>query len=184
MSHRSRAYISLVMELGVVIPSNKASIPSKVVDSLDNPGKQAAKKTHAKSADSVSNVHVLSPPNPTLETRGTQQCPSEIHPRYSLFYYGCSPKVYRCIPADPTVQDTYRSLLQISTVFNDRDTARDIVPMLQMKPFWSTGSTCYSWIDEPYFRGLKELTGDEQSDEVLIGDTHFRWMLTEAIKEH
>ena len=169
MLHRSRPYISLVMELGVVIPSNKASIPPKVVDSLDNSSKQA-KKTHAKSAGSVSNVHVLPPLNPTLETRSTQQNQLEIHPRYSLFYYGCSPKVYRCIPEQQS--GNYRSLLQIASVFNDRDTARDIALMLQMKPFWSTGSICFSWINEPYFRGVEKLTGDKQSDEILIGDAN------------
>lgn len=58
-------------------------------------------------------------------------------------------------------------------MFNDRDTARDIAPILQMKPFWSTGSTSFSSVHDPYFRGLEELTGDEQSDEVLIGGTHF-----------
>ena len=165
-SHRNRPYISLVMGLGVVNPTNKASIPSKVVDSLDNPSKHPANRTRANSAD----THLPPLLNPALESQSARQSQSEIHPRYSLFYYGCSPKVYRCIPEQQS--GNYRSLLQIATVFNDRDTARDIAPMLQMKPFWSTGSICFSWINEPYFRGLEKLTGDKQSDEILIGDAN------------
>ena len=180
-SHRNRPYISLVMGLGVVNPTNKASIPSKVVDSLDNPSKHPANRTRANSAD----THVPPLLNPALESQSARQSQSEIHPRYSLFYYGCSSKVYRCIPNQLNIEETYRSLLHIATVFNDRDTERDIAPILQMKPFWSTGSACFSWIHEPYFRGLKELTGDEQSDEVLTGDANnFGVMFTSVTKMH
>lgn len=166
-AYRTRPYISLVMELGLVVSSNSAAIPSKVVDFLDQCGGYNPPPTSQKKHQvhlSVSNVHVTLPP----ARRKIRTSSDPIHPRYSLFYHGCSHKVYRCIPDTTAARDVCRTLLQIPTVFNDRPSNRPIEPVLQMKPFWNSGSNCFTWINEPYLKP-KSQQNEPEDEEVLIG---------------
>ena len=151
-AHRSRPYISLVMELGVYGGGEKTLLHRKVVSSyLDKCTPVSYEKTHR--PQKISTGIPLE-----KKTRNTD------HLRYSLFFYGCSHHIYRVI--SPSSQH-YKNLLHISSIFDDHPTGRPIEPVLAMKPYWKAGSTCFSWIDEPYFKGLPE----EMPTEVEEGDT-------------
>lgn len=172
LAYRTRPYISLVMELGVIREGEREPIKPMVVEKLDNSShstsqpKEHLVRSHKPQQPSVSQIEVATAP--TKETRSRTS--EEAHPRYSLFFYGCSEKVYRCIPADR--RGIYKTLLQIGGILGDHPPNRPIDPVLQMKPFWTIGDNCFSWVNEHSFRPKDTSESSEPSDGVVAGSAY------------
>ncbi|PPQ94721.1 hypothetical protein CVT25_009576 [Psilocybe cyanescens] len=148
-AYRSRPYISLVMELGKTVQEEHQR--SLVVNDIDN-GK---------------NIQVEAP-------LSKKHHPRTSHPRYSLFFYGRSHRVYRCIPHDGVTLSLYNRLLDIyanaSFMFYTYPQDRDAKYVQQMKPFWTMGADCSHWVDDKMLNGpWPTCLAAGEIEEVLIG---------------
>ncbi|KAH9481110.1 hypothetical protein JR316_0005630 [Psilocybe cubensis] len=173
-ANKSRPYISLVMELGK--PVNKKKTPSLVVEATDHwiqkgkplPKPESKPTTGPRShRPNLSHVESAAPP-----TR--KKYASERHPRYSLFFYGRSHRVYGCIPEDQSTQDAYDALLNIgaspSSMFDAHPKGRDQKYVYQMKPFWTIGKDCLHWVEDEFLNYSALTKAEEKSEKVLVGD--------------
>ncbi|KAF9557770.1 hypothetical protein CPC08DRAFT_710179, partial [Agrocybe pediades] len=147
--HRSRPYISLVMELGVYTGENvKPSIPRFIMKHLDIPATDSHRQkmpvqTHQPRQPSI--VEAL--PNLNLSNKrprrtNTAYRTHPTHPRYSLFFYGCSSQVYRVIPKGST---DHKTLLNVDSLFSDYPDERRVEGVFQLKPFWCADRAVLSW---------------------------------------
>ncbi|KAJ3493607.1 hypothetical protein NLJ89_g10979 [Agrocybe chaxingu] len=133
----SRPYISLVMEIGVEKLRDAQS--AYVQTRLDQMTVSISNKL------SPSRIGVVAHKPPTKITpRATSKANiTQIHPRYSLCFYGCSPEVYGCIPKE--AEHIYKFLLQLSDMVPDHPQPSSISAVLRMKPFWRTNCQSYDW---------------------------------------
>ncbi|KAF4615349.1 hypothetical protein D9613_003426 [Agrocybe pediades] len=143
--HRSRPYISLVMELGVYTGKDvKPSIPRFIMKHLDDPTTDSMPvQTHQPRQPSI--VEAL--PNLNLSNKrprrtNTAYRTHPTHPRYSLFFYGCSSQVYRVIPKGST---DHKTLLNVDSLFSDYPDERRVEGVFQLKPFWCADRAVLSW---------------------------------------
>ncbi|KAH9475813.1 hypothetical protein JR316_0011373 [Psilocybe cubensis] len=173
---KRRPYISLVMELGK--PVKQKNPPSLVVEATDDwiqKGKPQPKPESNPTTGPRSHrpnlSHVESQPPPTKKKYA-----SERHPRYSLFFYGRSHRVYGCIPEDQSTQDAYNALLNIgaaASFMNMIDAypeGRDRKYVYQLKPFWTIGKDCLHWVEDESLNYSMLTKAEEKSEEVLVGD--------------
>ncbi|PPQ86745.1 hypothetical protein CVT25_012382 [Psilocybe cyanescens] len=154
-TYKSRPYISLVMELSK--PVTEKLPPSLVVNVTDN----------RKKVESEKQIQKTHGPLKMHYSRTS-------HPRYSLFFYGRSHRVYGCIPDDQSTQDAYNTLLNIgavaSSMINALPEGRDRKYIYQMKPFWTIGKDCFHWVEDEFLNDPASTGVEEESEEVLIGD--------------
>jgi hypothetical protein len=130
----ARPYISLVMELGV-----QNAIPTKPKTGKTKPTRAARNSKSTKDP-------VQATPS-KLDVRQQGRCvhPSDPHPRYSIFAYGCSETVYKGILR--TQRDAYQHLLGTRSFLVDHPRQDDATldAIRQLKPFWSSGLPSYQW---------------------------------------
>ncbi|KAH9481122.1 hypothetical protein JR316_0005642 [Psilocybe cubensis] len=157
---KRRPYISLVMALGRPVKVRRP--PSLVVQTTDKPEAKPTSKPNLSRTESNA-----------APSTGKEKHPA--HPRYSLFFYGRSHRVYGCIPEDQSTQDAYNALLNIgaspSSMFNAHPKGRDQKYVYQMKPFWTIGKSCFYWVEDEF---LNHSEAQDESDEFLealfVGD--------------
>ena len=129
----ARPYISLVMELAIMQTEDKnpARLVSDLLDAVKpetNPTSTKKDTTSKKTESMLSQAkptsnkghksqgsQVLTAPQPTRQ--GTCLKRADMHPRYSLFIYGCSQTVYRHV--NGSSRANYLKLLQIGSIFGD-----------------------------------------------------------------
>jgi len=60
-------------------------------------------------------------------------------------------------------RDTYKFLLANRDILDEHPRKDDetLKAVRAMKPFWSAGPNCYSWINEPFLRRYQEFSDDE-----------------------
>ncbi|RXW24926.1 hypothetical protein EST38_g939 [Candolleomyces aberdarensis] len=142
LSHQTRPYISLVMELGV-LSARQAPVRRKIVKILDKLPIVEKPGSKLKAAGSLSKVSTSAP----VQSEDNSKEP--VHPRYSLFFYGRSHKVYRCLRHS---EEVYAKLLQVGGLLEAHSSQRPLKPVLRMKPFWCAGEESFGWLDEPYVK--------------------------------
>ncbi|KAF9503396.1 hypothetical protein BS47DRAFT_1356260, partial [Hydnum rufescens UP504] len=131
----SRPYITLVAELGIQLPiAPEATAKAKVK------GKPA-----------------FISPEPKLIAH-----PKDVHPRYSIVAYGCSNTVYNVISA--LDRPVFNFLLANRDILAEhpRPDEESLRAVRRMKPFWSAGSECYAWVNEPPLRNYEHLDDDDE----------------------
>jgi hypothetical protein len=171
----TRPYVTLVVELGVQHPfSSAASTQAIIRDKLrrsapppPTPVLETPRKPKVvKELTTPSKIHI--PKQPDRITH-----PRDVHPRYSIFAYGCSDTVYRVISRSD--RNVYKLLLAHRDLLDEhpRTDDKSLHAVRKMKPFWSAGAGCYHWIEEPYlqkYEALQDADDDGVSDDrVLIG---------------
>ena len=88
------------------------------------------------------------------------------HPRYDIYAYGCSPTVYGVVKS----KHTFARLLGSRGFLAEypRQDAECMASICQMKPMWTTGPECYSWVQNDLLN--TSLCAISQSrDEILAG---------------
>jgi hypothetical protein len=160
-SLHKRPYISLVMELGVQRKPNP--VATTHVKTKVNATTQPRVTKNVKPA-----IHTTTKPTPSklsLGQPGRLAHPTDHHPRYSIFAYGCSDTVYKGIA--PAQRGTYQLLLGSRDFLSDhpRQDESSLSSVRMMKPFWSVGLPCWHWLQES---PLKQMSFD---DDGAIDDT-------------
>lgn len=172
VAYRTRPYISLVMELGVVQGPQKPAIRRQAVEFLDKAVRESKTKPNRPKSGkhdkkpSISKIKTTTPPTRKVANREVANSSTTVHPRYSLFFYGRSHKVYGCIVA--TDDAKYANLLKVRSLLDAHPLTRSLGPVLQMKPFWCTGVNAFDWVNEPYFN--KSEPGDTITREDTVED--------------
>ncbi|KAJ8519125.1 hypothetical protein ONZ45_g3865 [Pleurotus djamor] len=140
-----RPYITIVMELGITgdKPSTEARTPHKVVEAMDN---MQPPPSTSEGSSLLPQVQVTQ-----VGRKSVRLAPTTVHPRYSIFIYGCTPAVYACMEANSEHQ--YAKLLQTRDVLADHPRKSSIEDVRKMKPFWSVGVPYSSWVDDPFLSG-------------------------------
>jgi hypothetical protein len=148
-----RPYIALVAELGLQPPiSAAATMPShmstKVCHFTPEPPKEPTV-----TRTSQTSLEQLDVPNHPARIRH----PSDVHPCYSIFAYGCSDKVYGIINGQSN--RSYALLLRNHDMLDEhpRLDADSLGAVQALKPFWSAGLNCYCWIDDEYLQKYQVL---------------------------
>jgi hypothetical protein len=160
-----RPYFTLVAELGVQLPISKAATTSsKVVKNLSNP---TSSKPKTQTGGVVSTSLATPSKLRTQEQPSRISHPTDVHPRYSFFVYGCSNTMYKVI--NPSDRALYKFLLGHRDLLDEhsRQDAQSLNAVRRMKPFWSVGPECYSWIDVPMLQNYQEWKDD--AGELLVG---------------
>jgi len=143
--YANRPYISLVMELGVAPTAPpSARTPAKIITS--KPQRQDARRNPNPIPYSPSRVKILDPP----QRQSHRKVAVNTHPRYSIFVYGCDSDVYRCIPRSEAATERYRRLLHVGGLLSDHARPYTIEDIRGLKPFWSAGSACFSWVSDKF----------------------------------
>jgi hypothetical protein len=142
----TRPYVTLVAEMGVQRPISRAAstpviIREKMFESAPNP--PAIIKTSTVSTMDPENLHIPVQPGSIHHAR-------DVHPRYSIFAYGCSDKVYSVVAESDRAR--YKALLGNRDMLDEhpRDDAASLLAVRSMKPFWSAGMGCYKWINDEF----------------------------------
>ncbi|KAF9507409.1 hypothetical protein BS47DRAFT_1351722 [Hydnum rufescens UP504] len=157
----SRPYITLVAELGIQLPiapeaTTKAKVKGKARVTASNPPQKKAK---AKKTSSFlpSPGRLFISPKPELIAH-----PKDVHPRYSIVAYGCSNTVYNVISA--LDKPVFNFLLANRDILAEhpRPDEESLRAVRRMKPFWSAGSECYAWVNEPPLRNYEHLDDDDE----------------------
>ena len=117
----------------------------------------------------------MRPSNPTLgvvartpPSRTSPRSPptSNIHPQYSLCFYGCTHEVYDCIPK--AAEPIYETLLQLSDVIPAHPRPSSLPEVLRMKPFWRTNKESYDWFGDSWLQAdvneVKEVVVEEMEE--------------------
>jgi hypothetical protein len=153
----TRPYVTLVAEVGVQRPISQAAstpviIREKMFKSAPNP--PAIIKTSTISTTDPESLHI--PVQPV-----TIHHPKDVHPRYSIFAYGCSDKVYRVIAESDRAR--YKALLGNRDMLDEhpRDDAASLLAVRSMKPFWSAGLGCYKWIKDDFLHMYEKWEDDD-----------------------
>jgi hypothetical protein len=165
-----RPYITLVAELGVQLPISPIAVTKpKIRQTLtqDVPKKEKEpykRKTATPSLSTPSKLYI--PRQPVKMAH-----PTDVHPRYSIFAYGCSDTVYNVIARSD--RPLYKLLLANRNFLDEhaRDDACSLSAVRRMKPFWSAGSECYHWIEEPFLNKFENQHHDDDDDygELQVG---------------
>jgi len=151
-----RPYITLVMELRVTLPGQSKSTDRHLVKKIDKA------TTTSKIPEPIGTPKPTGTPRPTntpsrvVLPQGTSQASSRnlikpIHPRYSIFAYGCSNSVYKVIREED--RDMYQQLLQTRELITQHSRPKMLPAVRSMKPFWACGKDSYAWVDDPFLRG-------------------------------
>jgi len=95
------------------------------------------------------------------EQPGLIRHPRDVHPRYSIFAYGCSDKVYSVIAESDKAG--YRALLGNRDMLDEHPRKDDpsLLAVRMMKPFWSAGIGCYKWIEDDFLHVYENWEDDD-----------------------
>jgi hypothetical protein len=160
---KTHPYVTLVAEVGVQRPISQAAntpviVRKKMLQSAPNP--LAIVKT------------------PKVSTTDPESLSIPVHPRYSIFAYGCSDKVYSVIAESD--RSGYNALLGNRDMLDEHPRKDDasLLAVRTMKPFWSAGIGCYKWIQNEFLRKYEKwedddgglVVGEYEGD--TIGETH------------
>jgi hypothetical protein len=148
-----RPYIALVLELGVQPPVPqlaKTNVKRKRAKQAQSqtPNKRPRTTPQADAPSSLSKVEVAVG-GVRRSARNADTAP-KVHPRYSIFAHGCSREVYGVVEDN----DVYALLLASRDFLAEhpRNDAQSLDAVRRMKPFWTNGPQCYSWIDIPFLQ--------------------------------
>jgi hypothetical protein len=178
-----RPYITLVAELGVQLPispaaSTNVKVREKLAQSYPNPPMTALETPRKPPVVEMSTVFITPSKLRIPEQPKRIAHSRDVHPRYSIFAYGCSDTVYGVIGhSDRAV---YKFLLANHDMLDehprkDEDSLRAV---RTMKPFWSAGLDCYHWIESAFLRKYQVWEDDDDgglaigkydSDDDLVG---------------
>ena len=75
-----------------------------------------------------------------------------IHPRCSIFAYGCSNSVHKVIREED--RDMYKQLLQTEELITQHSRRNMLSVVRSMKPFWACGEDCYAWVNGPFSKRI------------------------------
>ena len=154
-----RPYITLVMELGVTLPGQSKSTNHLAARQINH-----AMKT-SRTPDPTDTPKPPSTPSRLIFPQGASRFRSRnpiktIHPRYSIFAYGCSDSVYKVIREED--RDMYQQLVQTGELIRQHSRLKMLPAVRSMKPFWVCGEDCYAWVDDPFLRGSLGSTVHEE----------------------
>ncbi|KAJ2918955.1 hypothetical protein MD484_g1413, partial [Candolleomyces efflorescens] len=156
-AYRNRPYIALLMELGKTTQGQRHS-------SLLGKGESLRPQKKHKSKPSNSSVIASTAPTGMQDLITT-------HPRYSLFFYGRSHKIYRCVPDDEATLSVYDYLLKqddlLDTITYPK--TRDQSFVYRLKPSWTAGMACFDWVKDAFLNDSNLATGAHEAEEVVIG---------------
>jgi len=155
-----RPYIALVAELGVQPRTSTAATTYRHVrDQIRGSASEPPKAPTVVRTSKISLERLHIPEQPA-----TMRRPRDVHPRYSIFAYGCSDKVYSVISESD--MPVYAFLLGNHDMLDEhpRSDAQSLSVIRTLKPFWSVGPDCYSWIDDNFLR-RNEVLSDSDVDE-------------------
>ncbi|KAI0753125.1 hypothetical protein C8Q80DRAFT_1150166 [Daedaleopsis nitida] len=140
-----RAYITLIMELGVT--DSLPLLARTPTDYNSKTAKQERKRIKEQREDETSNQAAVNTPSklvlPQPSKRGR---PRRDHPRYSIYVYGCSPTVYAVI--DPSERTLYRATIRGDHLLGDhpRQDERSLSMVRHQKPFFAVGHASWNWL--------------------------------------
>ncbi|KAI0750683.1 hypothetical protein C8Q80DRAFT_1153427 [Daedaleopsis nitida] len=140
-----RAYITLIMELGVT--DSLPLLARMPTDYNSKTAKQERKQIKEQREDKTSNQAAVNTPSkivlPQPSKRGR---PRHDHPRYSIYVYGCSPTVYAII--DPSERTLYRATIRGDHLLGDhpRQDERSLSMVRHQKPFFAVGHASWNWL--------------------------------------
>ena len=153
-----RPYITLIMELGVVSPPSLLSqTPTDYFSKSAKANRERIRKQMAQKGDAsfaqapgaASPSKLVIPTPPTDHgTRASAKNPKIVHPRYSIYAYGCSPSVYAVVSESD--KPIYHRILRGSDLLAEHPRQQP-VPLAfvrAQKPFWSAGAASYHWADD------------------------------------
>ncbi|KZP24260.1 hypothetical protein FIBSPDRAFT_1012129 [Athelia psychrophila] len=125
-------YVTLVMELGV-----QPNMPQALAESIATPA--------------------AVPPTPSKLDIAAQGHATDVHPRYSIFAYGCSDTVYGVIAPDERAR--YQNILASRDFLHEhpRQTHRSLDAVKRLKPFFSIGLSSYHWIQDAKLDGAQAI---------------------------
>ncbi|KIM83548.1 hypothetical protein PILCRDRAFT_6971 [Piloderma croceum F 1598] len=173
----TRPYATLVAELGVQLPISQAAITpakgkEKVIKSAPNPsGKRAIVGTSTASTTEPESLYIPVQPGSINHLR-------DVHPRYSIFAYGCSDKVYSVITGSD--RPVFKFLLENRDMLDEhpRTDSASLLAARAMKPFWSAGVGCYKWIQNDFLQKYEKWDNDNgglavgKYEDDTIGETY------------
>jgi hypothetical protein len=86
---------------------------------------------------------------------------TDVHPRYSIFAYGCSDKVYSVIAESDRAG--YKALLGNRDMLDEHPRKDDasLLAVRTMKPFWTAGIGCYKWIEDDFLHMYEKWEDDD-----------------------
>jgi hypothetical protein len=147
----TRPYVTLVAEVGVQSPISVAAstpviIRKKMFKSAPNP--PAIVGTSTVSTTDPQSLYI--PVQPAIRHL------RDVHPRYSIFAYGCSDKVYSVIAESDRAG--YKALLGNRDMLDEHPRKDDasLLAVRTMKQFWSAGNGCYKWIEDDFIHMYEE----------------------------
>lgn len=184
-----RPYITLFLELGITpTPSVLAQTPTnpnsatgrkqKATAKAAASGEQSTKPQRKKNLGHY--IHVSkpasrsSPRGKTKVNEEEEQAVEEeqadeeeqvnIHPRYSVFLYGCSHHVYKVITKED--EDICKQILKSGDLLGEhpRQDPQSLDLVRQQKPFFATGTGGWGWIKNNYLNGNKDEEEASDSD--------------------
>jgi hypothetical protein len=154
-----RPYITLVAELGVRLPISQAAIAKekvreKLVRSSLKPWVTSSETPRKPPAAETSTPSKIRIPELILHSR-------DVHPRYSIFAYGCSDTVYGVISHSD--RPVYKFLLGNRDMLDEhpRKDEKSLRAVRTMKPFWGAGVDCYGWIESAFLQGYRVWEDDD-----------------------
>ena len=146
-----RLYITLVAELGVQLPISPTAITKTKAKDRHTPStSKLPKETARKPTAGEIPTSLATPLKVTIpEQPDIIHHPRDVHPRYSIYAYGCSNTVYNVI--SDSDRATYKFLLTNRDMLDEhpRKDISSLSSVRKMKPFWSAGMDCYDWIEAP-----------------------------------
>lgn len=158
-----RPYITLVAELGVQLPISPIAITmtrarhSHTPSTSELPKRTTRQPTAGEIPTSLAtSSKVIIPKQPDIIHH-----PRDVHPRYSIYAYGCSNTVYNVISKSDRA--TYKFLLANHDMLDEhpRKNTSSLSSVRKMKPFWSAGMDCYDWIEAPGLQRPREWRDDD-----------------------
>ena len=172
-------YISLVMELGVTSPPHDTPdvptkyIPKRAAGEPDPTVVPQAKKPK-NSRSSLEGATVGKP--------GMTNHPKAVHPRYAVFAYGCSNKVYADI--HHSQHQGYQRMLATRRLLKDhpRSDERSLRVVKKNKPFFAGGEDFFGWTRSQYLSEGNSENQNIQEERVVVGDDD--GYETEAVNDH
>lgn len=152
-----RPYVTLVAEVGVQSPISRAEstpviIRDKVIKSA--PNLPAIVGTSTVSTTDPQSLYIPAQPRSINH-------PTDVHPRYSIFAYGCSDKVYSVIAESD--RTGYKALLGNRDMLDEHPRKDDasLLAVRTMKPFWTAGIGCYKWIEDDFLHMYEKWEDDD-----------------------
>ena len=152
-----------VLKLGLQpSPTKLAYTPAKVRDKKKGKTKEVISSAAGSSTEApLSKIDI--PSGPTGETRARRSS----HARYSLSVYGCTSDVYKGVLWEDDTTAYARLLHNHNGDFfaeHPRQDSDSHSLVRRQKPFWSTGSDCYHWLENDKLRP-ENGENDESNDE-------------------